>query len=169
VASTGTPDPADRRPGCIFCRIVDGQAPTSTVFDDEGVLAFMDLNPVRPGHVLVIPKAHRAQIWEMRDAEFASVYRHLPTLVRALARAMQADAVDVLNLNGPAGGQTVFHVHVHLIPIHRHDSPVRRDGKSVGFSFEQHPAARDELDRLAQQIRQAILDPASRELGIRHD
>ena len=152
----------DQRHDCIFCRIVAGQAPVSTVFDDEGVLAFMDVNPVRPGHVLVIPKAHRAQIWEMRDAEFASVYRHLPTLVRALARAMEADAIDVLNLNGAAGGQTVFHVHVHLIPIHRHDSPVRRDGRSIGFAFEQQAAARDELDRLARRIREAVLDPASR-------
>jgi diadenosine tetraphosphate (Ap4A) HIT family hydrolase len=80
---------------------------------------------------------------------------------------MAADAVDVLNLNGPAGGQTVFHVHFHLIPIHRHDSPVRRDGRSIGFAFEQQAAARDELDRLAQQIRQAVLDPASREPEIR--
>ena len=92
---------ADRRPHCIFCRIVAGQAPVSPVFDAEGVLAFMDVNPVRPGHLLVIPTAHRAQIWEMRDEEFASVYRHLPTLVRALKRAMDADAIDVLNLNGP--------------------------------------------------------------------
>ena len=153
----------ERRPDCIFCRIVAGQAPVSTVFDGEGVVAFMDVNPVRPGHVLVVPKAHRAQIWEMRDEEFASVYRHLPTLVRALKRAMQADAVDVLNLNGSAGGQTVFHVHYHLIPIHRTDSPVRRDGRSVGFAFEQQAAAREELDRLAEQIRQALLDPASRE------
>ena len=157
----------DRRPDCIFCRIVAGQAPVSTVFDGEGVVAFMDVNPVRPGHVLVVPKAHRAQIWEMRDEEFASVYRHLPTLVRALKRAMEADAVDVLNLNGPAGGQTVFHVHCHLIPIHRTDSPVRRDGKSVGFAFEQQAASREELDRLAEQIRQAVLDPASREPEIR--
>jgi histidine triad (HIT) family protein len=153
----------DRRPDCIFCHIVAGQAAASTVLDDADVLAFMDLNPVRPGHVLVIPKAHRAQTWEMHDAEFASVYRHLPTLVRAVKRAMDADAIDVLNLNGPAGGQTVFHVHFHLIPIHRHDSPVRRDGRSVGFAFEQHAAARDELDRLAEQIRQALLDPRSRE------
>ena len=157
----------DRRPDCIFCRIVAGQAPVSPVFDDEGVLAFMDVNPVRPGHVLVIPKAHRAQTWEMRDDEFASVYRHLPSLVRALKRAMDADAIDVLNLNGPAGGQTVFHVHFHLVPIHRHDSPVRRDGRSVGFAFEQQRAARDELDRLAHTIRKAVLDPASREPEIR--
>jgi histidine triad (HIT) family protein len=156
-------DAGGRRPDCIFCRIVAGQAPVSPVFDDDGVLAFMDVNPVRAGHVLVIPKAHREQTWEMGDAEFASVYRHLPTLVRALKRAMEADAVDVLNLNGPAGGQTVFHVHFHLIPIHRHDSPVRRDGRSIGFAFEQHLAARDDLDRVAQRIRQAVLDPASRE------
>jgi histidine triad (HIT) family protein len=152
----------DRRPDCVFCRIVAGEAPVSKVFEDARVLAFMDVNPVRRGHVLVIPKAHRAQIWEMGDAEFASVYRRLPTLVRAVAQAMQADAVDVLNLNGAAGGQTVYHVHFHLIPIHLSDSPLRRNGRSVGFEFEQHPAQRGELDRLARRIRDVARTPSAR-------
>jgi histidine triad (HIT) family protein len=68
----------ESRPDCVFCRIVAGKAPASTVFEDGRVLAFMDANPVRRGHVLVIPKAHRAQIWAMADAEFAAVYRTLP-------------------------------------------------------------------------------------------
>src|SRR5260370_40442157 len=96
-------------PDCVFCRIVAGQAPSSTVFEDGRVLAFMDSSPVRRGHVLVIPKAHRAQIWAMADAEFAAVYRRLPTLVRALARATRAHAVNILNLNGPARRPTGFH------------------------------------------------------------
>ena len=96
----------DRRPDCVFCRIVAGEAPVSKVFEDARTLAFMDVNPVRRGHVLVIPKAHKAQVWDMRDAEFAAVYRTLPTLVRALARATGADAVNILGLNGQAGGQT---------------------------------------------------------------
>jgi len=144
---------AHRRPDCPFCRIVSGEAPASPVFETARVLAFMDVNPVRPGHVLVIPKAHRAQIWDMGEGEFASVYRSLPALVRALARAMQADAVNILNLNGRAGGQTVFHVHFHLIPVHRNRPPLRRQGRRVALELVQRPASRAALDRIASCIR----------------
>lgn len=140
-------------PDCVFCRIVAGQAPSSTVFEDGRGLAFMDTNPVRRGHVLVIPKAHRAQIWTMADAEFAAVYRTLPTLVRALAQATGADAVNILSLNGRAGGQTVFHLHFHLIPIHRARSPLRRKGRRIALEFVQQPASRAVLDRIARRIR----------------
>jgi histidine triad (HIT) family protein len=146
----------DRRPDCVFCRIVAGEAPVSKVFEDARTLAFLDVNPVRRGHVLVIPKAHRAQVWEMRDPEFAAVYRRLPSLVRALAQAMKADAVDVLNLNGAAGGQTVYHVHFHLIPIHRDRSPLRRTGRRVAFEFTQEAATRAQLDRIARRIREDV-------------
>jgi histidine triad (HIT) family protein len=146
----------DGRPDCVFCRIVAGEAPVSKVFEDARTLAFMDANPVRRGHVLVIPKAHRAQVWGMPDAEFAAVYRRLPTLVRALARAMQADAVDVLNLNGAAGVQTVYHVHFHLIPIHRDHSPLRRNGRHVAFEFTQEAVTRAQLDRVARRIRENV-------------
>src|SRR3972149_6121985 len=123
---TGRGRRRDSRPDCVFCRIVTGQAPGSTVFEDGRVLAFMDTSPVRRGHVLVIPQAHRAQIWDVAGAEFAAVYRTLPTLVRALARATGADAVNILSLNGRAGGLPEFHLHFHLIPIHRDRPPPRR-------------------------------------------
>jgi histidine triad (HIT) family protein len=123
----------------------------------------MDMNPVRRGHVLVVPKAHRAQVWDMRDAEFAAVYRHLPSLVRALAQAMRADAVDVLNLNGAAGGQTVYHVHFHLIPIHRDRSPLRRSGRRIALEFTQEAATRAQLDRIARRIREDASLPAEPE------
>jgi histidine triad (HIT) family protein len=140
-------------PDCVFCRIVAGKAAASKVFENGRVLALMDANPVRRGHVLVIPKAHRAQIWAMTDAEFAAVYRTLPTLVRALARATGADAVNILSLNGPAGGQTVFHLHFHLIPIHGARSPLRRKGRRITLKFVQQAASRAALDRIARRIR----------------
>lgn len=145
--------PSDSGPGCVFCRIVAGQAPASTVFEDGRMLAFMDTSPVRRGHVLVIPKAHRAQIWDMTDAEFAAVYRPLPTLVRALARTVGADAVNILSLNGRAGGQTVFHLHFHLIPVHRDRSPLRRVGRRLTLEFVQQPESRAALERIARRIR----------------
>jgi histidine triad (HIT) family protein len=148
----------NRGPDCVFCRIVAGEAPASTVFEDTRVVAFMDINPVCRGHVLVIPKAHRPQIWDMTDAEFAAVYRSLPTLVRALARAMGAEAVDVLNLNGRAGGQTVYHVHFHLIPIDGRRSPVRREGRRVALEFVQRSTSRVRLEQTASRIRRHLRD-----------
>ena len=145
--------PRHRWSGCGFCAIVAGRAPASRVYEDARALAFLDINPVRRGHLLVIPKAHRAQIWEMEDAEFAAVYRCLPKLVRALRLAVAADAVTILSLNGAAAGQTVFHLHVHLIPVHARQPVVRRNGRRVAFQFVQRPAAREELDPVAEEIR----------------
>lgn len=142
-----------QRSGCEFCAIVAGRAQASIVCEDARALALMDINPVRPGHVLVVPKAHRAQIWEMADAEWAAVYRRLPTLVRALKAATSADAVDILSLNGRAGGQSVFHLHVHLIPVHARAPVLRRKGRRVTFGLVQRRASRAELDALAERIR----------------
>lgn len=146
-----------RRAGCEFCAIVGGRAPASRVYEDSSALAFLDINPVRRGHLLVIPKVYRAQIWEMEDAEFAGVYRCLPTLVLALRLAMAADAVNILSLNGAAGGQTVFHLHIHLIPVHNGQPVLRRKGRRVAFQFVQRPAPRKELLRVAEEIRAHLL------------
>jgi diadenosine tetraphosphate (Ap4A) HIT family hydrolase len=75
---------------------------------------------------------------------------------------MKADAVDVLNLNGAAGGQTVYHVHFHLIPIHRNRSPLRRNGRRVAFEFTQEVATRAQLDRIARRIREDVAGPSPR-------
>ena len=95
----------------------------------------------------------RPEEGDVAAAEFAAVYRTLPTVVRALARATGADAVNVLSLNGRAGGQTVYHLHFHLIPIHRDRSPLRREGRRVILEFVQQPASRAALDRIARRIR----------------
>jgi len=142
-----------RRSGCEFCAIVGGRAPASRVYEDARALAFLDIDPVRRGHLLLIPKVHRAQIWEMDDAECAGVYRCLPKLVRALRLAVAADAVNILSLNGAAGGQTVFDLHFHLIPVHDGQAVLRRKGRRVAFQFMQRPAPRTELLRVAEEIR----------------
>lgn len=146
----------------MFCAIVAGRAPASIVYRDRGALAFMDVNPVRPGHLLVIPAAHRAQIWELDEAESAAVYRRLPALASALKAAMAADAVTIFSLNGRAAGQTVLHLHVHLVPVHAGDPLLRRRGRRVTFRLVQGHAARAELDALARRIRARLLDRAGR-------
>lgn len=140
-------------PRCEFCEIVDGRAPASKIYEDAWTLAFMDINPVRRGHVLVIPKAHRPQVWDMSEVEGARVLRCLPTLVRAVRSATSADAVDVLNLNGRAGGQSVFHTHFHLIPVHRRRPLLYRKGRVVVLRAWQRTASRAALEAVAKIIR----------------
>jgi histidine triad (HIT) family protein len=147
---------------CVFCAIVAGRAPAALVYRDRAMLAFMDVNPVRPGHVLVIPAAHRAQIWELGEAESAAVYRRLPALASALKAAMAADAVTIFSLNGRAAGQTVFHLHFHLVPVHARDPLLRRRGRRVTFRLVQGRAARADLDALARRIRARLRDGAER-------
>lgn len=130
------------------------------------MLAFMDVNPARPGHMLVIPTAHRAQIWELGEAESAAVSRRLPALAEAVREAMAADAVTIFSLNGKAAGQTVFHLHFHLVPVHARDPLLRRRGRRVTFRFVQGRAARAELDALARRIR-ARLPGAARATRVR--
>ena len=113
----------------------------------------MDINPVRRGHLLLIPKAHRAQAWDLSDVEAARILRCLPMLVRAVKSATSADAVDVLNLNGRAGGQSVFHVHFHLIPVHRRRPLLRRRGRTVILRAVQRAASRAALEAVAKIIR----------------
>lgn len=146
----------------MFCAIVAGRAPASIVYRDRTTLAFMDVNPVRPGHVLVIPAAHRAQIWDLGEAESAAVYRRLPALASALKAAVAADAVTIFSLNGRAAGQTVFHLHFHLVPVHAGDPLLRRRGRSVTFQLVQGRSARAELDALAGRIRARLAAFASR-------
>lgn len=151
-----------RQRHCVFCAVVAGRAPASIVYRDRATLAFMDVNPVRPGHLLVIPTAHRAQIWELGEPESASVFRRLPALASALNAAMAADAVTVFSLNGRAAGQTVFHVHVHLVPVHAGDPLLRRRGRRLTFRLAQGRASRAQLDALARRIRARLPEGVGR-------
>jgi histidine triad (HIT) family protein len=102
--------------GCIFCRIVSGEAPAHRVFEDERTLVFMDIFPVADGHTLVIPKAHYADLLEAEEPDLASVIVQSHRVARAIREVLAPDGIGVFQLNGAAAGQTVFHYHMHLIP-----------------------------------------------------
>ena len=102
--------------GCIFCAIVEGQAPAEVVFDDEETLAFMDINPANPGHTLVIPKGHIQDIYGMDEETAAAVMRTAVRVARAIKRALQPDGMNLIQSNERAGGQDIFHFHIHVIP-----------------------------------------------------
>ena len=100
----------------IFDGILDGEIPCHRVFENEHVLAFLDIGPLSRGHTLVIPKERRAQLHELSDDASAEIGRALPRIARAVLTATGATAYNVLQNNGSEAHQAVFHVHVHIIP-----------------------------------------------------
>ena len=100
----------------IFAKILDGSIPCHKVYEDEKVLAFLDVGPLSRGHTLVIPKERRAFLHELSDESAAAIGRVLPRLCRAVLTATGAEAYNVLQNNGAAAHQAVLHVHFHIIP-----------------------------------------------------
>jgi histidine triad (HIT) family protein len=107
---------SDYDPGNIFARILRGEIPNHTVFEDEHTLAFMDVMPQGPGHCLVIPKAAARTILDISDESLAAVMRTVKRVAAAAKAAFAADGLTLFQFNEPAGGQTVFHFHMHVIP-----------------------------------------------------
>lgn len=100
----------------IFAKILDGQIPCHKVYEDEHVLAFLDIGPLSKGHTLVIPKERKAFLHELSDPQAAALGRVLPRIARAVMKATGATAYNVLQNNGAEAHQAVFHVHFHIIP-----------------------------------------------------
>jgi histidine triad (HIT) family protein len=111
-------------PGNVFAKILRGEIPNHTIHEDERTLAFMDVMPQGPGHCLVIPKAPARTILDLSDDDLASVMRTVKKVAAAAKAAFAADGLTLFQFNEPAGGQTVFHIHVHIIP--RHDGVALR-------------------------------------------
>lgn len=112
----------------IFDKILSGEIPCHKVYEDERVLAFLDINPLAPGHTLVIPKEAKATVGELSDDSAAGVGRVLPRICRAVCAATGCDQYNVLVNNGERAGQLVMHVHYHIIP-----KPDSGGGLGVGW------------------------------------
>jgi histidine triad (HIT) family protein len=144
---TSLPHTAD----CVFCAIVSGSAPATFVHQDALVVAFMDIRPVQPGHVLVVPRTHTELIPDLDAASLTRLWTVATDLNRALRDStLPAEAVSVYVADGEAAGQEVAHVHIHLIPRRAHDGFGFRF--PVGYGFN---PPRTELEAIASQIRHA--------------
>ena len=136
---------------CVFCAIVAGEAPASVVYRDDIVVAFMDIRPANPGHVLVVPLEHADSILDIRDE---AILARMFSVGRQVAAALTDSGVRVegFNLflaNGTVAGQTVFHTHLHVLP--------RFGGDGLGFSRAANARMplQSDLSELAQRIRRA--------------
>ncbi len=135
----------------VFAEIIAGRAPASIVYDDPDVLAFMDIRPWTPGHLLVIPKQEAASLAELDPAvggKLFQVGQHLAAALRASEVA--CTGVNFFLADGVTAGQEVFHVHLHVIP--------RRQGDGFGLRGNPRHAHREDLDYLANSIRRAAGD-----------
>jgi len=107
----------NQNPGCVFCRIIGGDETVSLIYEDEEVIAFLDVQPLHTGHTLVLPKEHYKNLFyvpeELAARTFATASRILP----GLRKATGCRAVNLFSPNGAHGGQDVFHFHLHLIPV----------------------------------------------------
>lgn len=101
---------------CIFCSIVAGDIPAHTVYEDDDVVAFLDANPLAPGHTLVIPTAHHETLGDLPEDEAEALFEALHALVPVVEAAVDADATTIGFNNGAAAGQEVPHVHGHVVP-----------------------------------------------------
>lgn len=133
---------------CIFCRIVDGDAPSRTVYEDETTIAFLDANPLTRGHTLVIPKAHHERLTDLSDDLAGDLYATLDRLVPPIEAAVDADGTTVAFNNGRAAGQEVMHVHGHIVPRFHDDG-----GGPIHGAFGPRPQLDDaDLDGIAHAI-----------------
>jgi len=133
---------------CIFCKIVKGEIPSVKVYEDESVLAFMDINPINDGHTLVIPKKHAENIFEIEAKDLLAVMEVAHKIARAIKESLKPEALTVVQLNGRLAGQMVPHLHVHLIP--------RREGDALKVSWEMIPGDMEKIKAAAEKIKSAL-------------
>jgi len=132
-------------PACVFCRIIRGEIPAQRVFEDSEVLAFLDINPLAPGHTILIPKHHSANLEDLPPQWAVALGRTLGRLAGAITAAVGAAGYNLLQNNGPVAGQLVPHVHFHIIP--------RRPDDGLGYRWKSKAAGPEELARVAEQVR----------------
>jgi histidine triad (HIT) family protein len=106
---------------CIFCKIVAGQAPAAVVYRDDLVIAFMSLQQFNDGHTLVVPIRHFKDIYELPDELVGPIYKTAARIARGIKREFKPDGIWLSQFNEPAAGQSVFHLHVHVIPRYFND------------------------------------------------
>ncbi len=132
-------------PNCIFCKIVAGTIPSFKLYEDAATFAFLDINPGNPGHALVIPKAHAANLYVSADRDLAAVMATVRKVATAIEKTVKPDGLNLVQANGPGAAQSVFHFHMHILP--------RRNGDELKMNWGLKPGDKGELAALAETIR----------------
>ncbi|MEO3822996.1 HIT family protein [Actinomadura sp. B10D3] len=132
---------------CVFCGIVAGRLPSYRVAEDEHAVAFLDIAPANPGHTLVVPRVHARTIWDISQAVHGQVAHMVHKVAALLRTALEPDGLNIVQANGEAAWQEVFHFHVHLVP--------RRHGDDLRLMWDPAPAEPHDLDEVLQRLSRA--------------
>jgi len=106
---------------CIFCKLANGDIPSATIYEDEDFRVILDLGPASKGHALILPKNHFANIYELDEETTAKAFILAKKMADKMTKALDCDGFNLVQNNGTAAGQTVFHFHIHLIPRYEND------------------------------------------------
>lgn len=133
---------------CVFCRILRNEIPSARVYEDDDFVAFLDIRPINPGHVLIVPRVHAERLTDLPEAVLA---RELPVaarIARALVEATGIPDFNLFNTNGAPSGQEVFHHHLHVIP--------RREGDGLHLALSPSSYGPGEMAETADRIRRHL-------------
>ena len=134
---------------CPFCKIATGMASASLVYEDDNVLAFLDINPSNIGHTLVVPRDHWENIYEIPENILTEIIIVTKKISIAIKKTVNAEGIKIIQLNGRAAGQMVMHIHFHIIPILSEFEKVRDNDRRIKTS-------REKLDETALKIKKNL-------------
>lgn len=135
---------------CIFCKIANGIIPSATIYEDRYFRVILDISPANMGHALILPKDHFDHVYDMDPEIAGKVFVLAARVAKALKEELQCDGINILQNNGEAAGQTVFHFHMHIIP--------RYTGDSVHVEWQQKETDSDSLAALSNRLNELLQD-----------
>ena len=137
-----------KKQDCIFCRIISGEIPSTTIYENSKFKVIMDIAPANKGHVLILPKEHYDNIYDIDTATAGELFELAVMTARALKSVLDCDGMNILQKNGTVAGQTVFHFHMHIIP--------RYEGDTVNIGWKELSYEDGEMEQLREAIRKEM-------------
>lgn len=137
-----------RDSNCIFCKIAAGEIPSRTLYEDDSFRVILDIAPASKGHAIILPKNHAANIYALAEEDASKIFIVAQKVATVLTKVLKCDGMNVLQNNGEAAGQTVFHLHVHLIP--------RYDNDQLQIKWTPQELDNTLLDTIAEEIKKEL-------------
>lgn len=138
-----------KQENCIFCKIIAGEIPSHTLYEDEQFKVILDVGPATRGHALILPKEHYANLYEIPEDLAMNAMKLAKKMVKIMTDQLGCDGFNLLQNNGEAAGQTVFHFHMHLIPRYKNDGNI--------LNYETKEFSQEELAEIKKQITEGML------------
>lgn len=133
---------------CIFCKIASGEIPSKTLYEDNEFRVILDISPASKGHAIILPKTHITNIFDIEEPEASKLLLIVKKVASAMKEYLHYDGINILQNNGKAAGQTVFHLHVHLIPRYKEDT--------ISIGWIPTKPSEEELTTLAKEIQNVL-------------